>query len=409
MRPAQYVDAVTGWMAALRDGDTRTWDEWLGDRLGDRTGSEGDLAPRGAVLPGAGQLELLRRLALTAPPDLAGLADLVCSTSPVGRGAVDIPLPWPGERRSLGTPAVAPESLPAPELLRVALGVLARLLDGAGGRASDAPSPAGRSDRRPGWHRRRFRVHGAPASADAVRRALTAAGLVEGDFRAVHLVLTGPVEQVVQQHWTARSRRGGTRPWRRTWRAMAARDRLPQRLQPVPLADRIAVAAGADRVHLLAAADPADAARLAATLLGTALPRTTEPLDPPALVDLRRRINPVLGQQFAPADLPGLHRLLESWTPGRDVAGSGTGLAVPPGLRSWAAAAAERTAEQVRVAGYPVHGDVAALTSLLPSGTSHGVPPADTLAVALAAIASGWAAVAAGGIGTGSTGRAKGV
>lgn len=390
-----YADAVTGWMHALRDGDTRTWTQWL-DGASTRSAAQ---RSDGGPLPGAGQLELVRRIAVADPqlPDFASLAGIVLGTSPVGRGPVDIPLPW--EDRSgaaYGSPPTDPETLPPQELLRVALGTLVRLLREAPVAASvrTAATPPRRS--RSLWRRARFRVYGAPGSADAARRALLEGGLVRGDFRAVHLVVVGPLEQVVQQHWTARSHAGGSRPWRRTWRSMAARDRLPPRLDPVALANRIAATTRSDRVHLLIAATPDDAVRLTAELCGIESPRPTSPAEPPALVDLRRRINPMLDQQLPTADVVAVRDRLDRWLDdppaeaGHLGRGSVRALAVPPGLRAWAATAAERVAELVGSAGYPVHGDLAELARLLPPGTPSEVSEDDTLAVAVAAIRAGW-------------------
>lgn len=392
-----YADAVTGWMHALRDGDTRTWAQWLD---GAATRSAAHRTDRGS-LPGAGQLELVRLIAVADPqlPDFATLAGIVLGTSPAGRGPVDIPLPWGDRDRSgagYGSPPTDPEALPPHELLRVALGTLVRLLREAPAVEAVRVTGAPLRRRRSPWRRARFRVYGAPGSADAARRALLQGGLTPGGFRAVHLVVAGPLEQVVQQHWTARSHAGSSRPWRRTWRSMAARDRLPPRLDPVALADRIAATTGSERVHLLIAATPDDAARLAAELCGIEPPREASAVEPPALVDLRRRINPMLGQQLRPAEVAAVRGRLDRWLadPPVEVGSPGSGtplaLAVPPRLRGWAATAAARVTEPVSAAGYPVHGDLAELAGLLPSGTPCEVPDADTLAVAVAAICAGW-------------------
>ena len=123
-------------------------------------------------LPDAVHLELVRRINLRG---LTGsgtprLADLVLSTSAPGRGLVDVPLPWSTPPR-FGSPPIAPEQVPDEELIRLAVGVLARLLPGV-----PPPSAAPDLARWPMPWRRRFRLYGSPVTVEAVRRQLLRPG-----------------------------------------------------------------------------------------------------------------------------------------------------------------------------------------------------------------------------------------
>ena len=190
----------------LRAGSTATWAEFLADGVrAPRPSSPGRTAPLGAHSWYGG----LAASPEPGLPDFAGLADLVLSTPPPGRGLVDTPLPWPEREEQFGTPAVAPEELPAEELLRVA----SRGAGPAAHRAprgdldEAAPRPAARGRWRP-W-RRRFTLMGAPLTAELVRAALRARGLREGGTRRTYLVLAAPLEQLMFERWSARVRAGG--------------------------------------------------------------------------------------------------------------------------------------------------------------------------------------------------------
>jgi hypothetical protein len=102
-----------GWVAHLLDGGTTPWRDWTGEGR-----------PGGRVLPGAQQLELLRRLNETDPPTPA-LAARVLEASAPGRGRPDLELEGAVDRLAFGPPPVDPGDLPADELLRVAASLLA--------------------------------------------------------------------------------------------------------------------------------------------------------------------------------------------------------------------------------------------------------------------------------------------
>ncbi|MGB0100866.1 MAG: hypothetical protein WBP61_11365, partial [Nocardioides sp.] len=102
-----------GWVAHLRAGGTTPWRDWS---------EPGE--PRGRVLPGAQQLELLRRLNEAGSPGVE-LATRVLDASAPGRGRPDLELDGAVRRLDFGPPPVDPADLPDDELLRVAASVLA--------------------------------------------------------------------------------------------------------------------------------------------------------------------------------------------------------------------------------------------------------------------------------------------
>ena len=81
------------------------------------------------TVPTAAHLELVRRINEQAGEPVPGLADLVLATPAPGRGRVDVPLPWPAAPGpAFGIPPIDPAQLPEEELVRLAVGVLARFL-----------------------------------------------------------------------------------------------------------------------------------------------------------------------------------------------------------------------------------------------------------------------------------------
>ena len=71
-----------GWVAHLRAGGTTPWRTWTGTA-----------EPSGRALPGAQQLELLRRINSASDAAVpATLVDRVLTASAAGRGKADLPL-----------------------------------------------------------------------------------------------------------------------------------------------------------------------------------------------------------------------------------------------------------------------------------------------------------------------------
>lgn len=379
------------WAVALRSGATATWAEFRADT----TAAPG---PAEGPVPGSAQLELVRRLGLHAAglSDFAALAELVLSTASPGRGLVDTPLPWPGEERAFGTPAIEPELLPADELVRAATAVLIRLLV----EQPSTPVPRPRGQR---WWRRGFVVLGAPGTAEVVRDALLEAGWREGGRRARYLVLGGPLVDMMAERWVDRLQAGGEIRWARAWRVAASRDRIPARLHLPEVAARLAAEHGPDRVHVILGDDPQTVlAAVSAALRVELAVDATSPTDVVG-ADLLRRLNPLLALAVGPEARTQV--VAGPWTSARaavrPVGCTQHGLAVPEAARRWAAATADRIAAELRAAGaagdYAVHGDPALVAEGLHLGTEPtdpdrptSVDPADVLELALAMIAELW-------------------
>lgn len=362
-----YEQAVSAWAAHLRSGGTSTWSTWRRDHGTDRLD-----APLLHPLPFAHQLELLRRLNLTAArgigeagerlpgPVLEDLADRVLAASTPGRGLIDVPLPWEA-RPPWGTPAQEPDLLPAEELVRLAAGVLAHRL-----RALPPPQEPDTAQRWPLPWRRRFRLHGSPGTVSVVRSALLEQGLVETGLGATHIVVARPVEVMMAEHWAAAVRRGQVLQWGRLWRRARAVDALPPSIAVASIADRLQARLHRRRgepLHVVVATDAAEVVHHVTRVLGARafdLPPSTDV----ALPDLLRQVNRLTGLLGGPArvrpvsrtllgalDAPALHQV----DPHTD------GFLTPRVMLPWAREVAATTADRLRAAGYPVHGDPGAL------------------------------------------------
>ena len=378
----RYDAEVRAWARELARGSTRTWADHLAAPAGAPAGGP---APSGPV-PGAAQLELARRLAgrpdVASDPDFAGLVDLVLDTTGPGRGLLDVPLPWPGGTPGLGTPPVAPEDLPAEELLRVCTGVLARLL------AAEPPAP--RQDRSSPWRpwRRGVTLLGAPGTVQLVRSALLANGLREGGSRTTYLVLGGPVEDLMAQRWSARVRAGAGIRWQRMWRVAAAHDRLPPGIDMPSLAGQLADQVGPSRVHVVLGPDASTILRLAGEVLGVTVPPTALTDRHDALAtDVLRRLNPVL--TLAIGEAARAEVVATAWP---EVAGDEDDgpLAAPAGQLAWAITAGERMAADLSRGRYPVHGDPALVVPTRRPGVRRAPAPDDVLVRALPMVGRAW-------------------
>lgn len=334
-----------GWVAHLRDGGTTPWLAW-----------SGDAEATGRVLPGAQQLELLRRLNLAgsgAQPHRGSngpstrLADRVLTAAAPGRGKPDLALVGVGTS-PYGPRPVDPATLPADELIRVATSVLAEDVVALG-----VPTPA-RQLRRI-WHRG-HRLAGNPLEAATVRDHLARHGRPPGRSAAETLILGGPLDQMLADVWTRRCFErgsGGWLPWLRFWQQ---RDDLPPRI------DLPAVAARHPHPRIVL-----DPSRLPQLLRVRRLP---PPARPGAdATELARRIATVVGLLVPPDERAELMtRTVLPRMPRTDCAPIG----VPDEHREWVHAAAERMARRLSRAGYPVVGDPAVLipTDASPAGPS---------------------------------------
>lgn len=378
---AEYAERVRAWAGQLRVGSTQTWADFLAAPAIAALPWDPE-----APLPGAGQLELVRRLAVERPPQHARLAALVLGTAGGGRGLVDVPLPWPpdeavrGDRPVIGTPPVAPEELSADEVLRVAAAVLVRLL------AAERPEPLTAPGRvwRP-W-RRGFTLLGAPATVSLLRGALLERGLREGGARTTYLVVGGPLDELMAQRWSARVRAGAGMRWQRMWRTAEIHDRVPPGIALPALAARLAEQAGPERVHVVLGADPDATARLVGEVLGVEVGPLEVPHDPLA-TDLLRRVNPLL--TLAVGEDRRREIVAGAWP--EVAAGEESGpLGVPAGHRDWAVRTGERMAVALTSGRYAVHGDPALVVPARRPGARRAPDPEDVLRHALKVIGRAW-------------------
>lgn len=345
-----------GWVAHLRDGGTTPWHEWTG------AGSR-----EGAYLPGAQQLELLRRLHLAGRPT-AELVERVLGASAPGRGTADLELVGAADESRFGPRPVDPAHLPEDELTRVATSLIAEDLVAAG-----TPEPAPARFVRP-W-RTRYRLVGDPWLADPVREALVARGRPPGGRGSVVLVLGTDLPTMLTHAWTSRAFDDGCPPWREWLDPFTAGSRVPPRVDLERAAATWAHRVGPGQVRVVL--DPTALPRL----VGVRRSLPAAPRLAADAVDLARRVAGVLGLLVLPdrraALLRGtlLPRLLDA---------PGAPLTVPAEHDDWVAARAARLRDRLLRAGYPVHGDPDALLPRPDARAAASTGPSDAGVLALA-------------------------
>lgn len=396
---AAFTGTVAAWVDHLRAGGTTPWLTWV-DHAG-RVDHRAPL-PDPADLPGAGQLELLRRLNLEDPTHADALADRILTRAGPGRGPTELPLRWPAApgltaAGRVGTP-VDPAALPAGELLRVGAGLLADLVRELplpetgvveGGRSPRAPWESGTSHEtspvgsgrtsashgtptRSLWRGRRpsFVLDGPPRTVAALRTALADLGLHEHRPRLdwlggrrpptrpdVVVVPLLPFDDLLGEVWEERARRGSPRGWRRFVQGLTGRDALPPGADPASTAARWARRVGPGRVHLLTPDRLDDALR---DLLGVRVPVRADRLAP-VLVDVLRRHHAVQSLHLPETDRQPRTDLLVGVL--EEMAATGPGaLAVPAGCRPWALDTGARLA--AACGGYAGAGDPAVLAQV---------------------------------------------
>jgi hypothetical protein len=319
-----------GWVAHLRDGGTTPWSAW-----GSLAGAD---EQSGRYLPGAQQLELLRRLNLRRLPS-PELAERVLGASAPGRGRPDLGLLGVLAESGFGPPPVDPGELPADELVRVATALIAEDVVAAG----DPLEP-----RAPRLLRRRYRVVGDPEVADGLRDALVADGRPPGGRRSTVVVTGTDLPSMLVHVWTARSLGAGVRPWQEWVAAELRRGRLPGRIDLAALAEKWTPLVGASRVHVVLD-DPRHALRLIGRRRRVAPAR---PLSADA-IELARRTAPVVGSLVTPERRSALmrHRL-------RPVLAAypGPQLRIPPRAHAWLADQTTDLRRRLATGDYAVHG-----------------------------------------------------
>ena len=343
--------AARTWAAHLREGGTTEWSRWI------PTPGSPALPAGGGRLPGAAQLELLRRINLEGP--LPHRVDHVLWRPAPGRGA---------PQRVLPSPACA-VAAPCREVLRVATGVLADLV---------VALPAGRSPETPPPRTKRrvpsFALDGLPVTVAGLRADLAAAGLLEhrprkpwfGRARAddpdVVILVVGPVAEAFREVWSRRVQEGSGRRWRRFLGSCAKRDELPGKADQLHTVEQWTSRVGPGNVHVVTTDGLHDQV---AGILGRRPGsdphrRPGDPLDlPPTQLDVVRRINGVLPFLLpAPEQAARRARLVALL----DRSEHPVRLEVPSRDRAWVAACGERLEQGIRLSGCPVHGEPAAVT-----------------------------------------------
>jgi hypothetical protein len=351
-----YEQAAWSWTQHLRRGGSTPWRDWQRGWQPDPDVS----VPSDWTVPGAAQLELVRRLADRggALRGFTALADLVLSRSGPGRGLAQQPLSWSdGGAPTFGPPPVDPVDVPVDELLRLGVGVLVEQL-------LHAPTP--KSDRSivrrwPLTRSPSFALGGAPVTTAAVRRELNAAGHAEGGRSPQVLLFAEPFDRALAQAWSVRVQQGSSARWRGFVDRWAARGELPPSTDIPRLAGQWVDRVGRDAVHVVAApSSMAAAASTATDLLGLGR-RSGQRLHPkwsdlePGAVDLLRRLNGVLGVRADRDERAAAVRTFVRFFDDTEPAGHAR-LGVPARHLAWARATAERMADDLAAGGYPVHG-----------------------------------------------------
>ncbi len=374
-----------GWVAALRAGSTTPWAQWA-------ESSGGTAPPAGRDLPGAHQLELVRRVNLAGGSSRPGGRDLVeriLAASPTGRGLPDRDLVGAVPERSWGLPPVDPGALGDDDLLPVAARLVAEDLL-AGGPTTHAPTPAARLAALPRrvvrrlGRRRGHQVVGAPWLAWTARNELMRRGRPLGGPAHPHhtVVVVGrdPATMLVDAY-TARAFDTGGPAWER-WLRSGPGGSLPRRADLAAVAESWSRTTPRDRFVVVV--DPA-ALPHALDLPDRARARLTPARPTAAAVDLARRVAPPLGLWVDHAERRRLlrRRLLPLLLADAEVH-PGPPLGLPAALEPRVRRRAERVRERVRAAGYPVAGDLERLAPD-PGGTaSTGTCPDDAEVLALA-------------------------
>lgn len=354
-----------GWVASLRDGGTTPWAAWTAEA--DRTGR---------LLPGAQQLEVLRRVNLAAAaaggrPDPV-LVERVLTASAPGRGRPDLELVGAVEELAYGPRPVDPADLPADELLRVATNLLAEDLAATGVPALPRPRW-----RRPGTP---YRIAGAPWTAEAVREEMLRRGRPPGGRGAVVHVLGHDLATMTELAFVARSFADGGPAWH-DWVTHAAAG-----ARPAPRADLAEMArsqverVGRRRVTLVL--DHAGLGRQ----LGTRRPLPDVVVPSADATDLVRRTSEPLGLLVLPAEQSALlrHTLLPRLRdhPGPQLRLDETGLA-------WAREAGDRVRREVDAADYAVAGSTDQLVPRREPGPGVGPDDDRVLDLAVALLVEG--------------------
>lgn len=348
-----------GWVAHLRGGGTTPWGDW-----------SGAAEPGASLLPGAQQLELLRRLNAAGPVP-AALAERTLAADPPRRSRPALPLVGGPPAPDHGPRPVAPTELRDEELVELAAVLLAQDL------STRSLAEQRRSRPRP-W-RIRYRLLGDPEQVAALRRHLRDRGRPEGGVGQV-LVLGTDLGRMLTDVWTAQSFALTPVAWPDWIARRAGRGELPRSIRLDRLARAEARLPTTRAVRVVT--DPA----LASRLLGVRRrPWVPQPQMAAAAVDLGRRVSAAL----RPLAVPGRRSRLVNEILKPPLAGvTGPPLIPPASHRAWVRAEAERLHHELGRARYPVHGDPALVLPVDRAGVEQP-DAADALAVAVRMLQSG--------------------
>jgi hypothetical protein len=361
------------WIAHLRSGGTTPWLSW----------SSSDAADQGWFLPGAQQLELLRRLNLAGRPS-PRLVERVLTASAPGRGRPDLELVGVDEARRFGPPAVDPADLPDEELLRVAIGLLAEDLVAASAAAVPGISAQSRrtaraaapkigttaQSRRTRTFRTRYELAGDPWLASSYTAQLVADGRPPGGSgRAVH-VLGADVPTMLAHTWATGAFGEGVPSWSEFLAKVRARRRLPRRVDLPEVVERFRARPHTGRVGVVL-----DVSELPG-LVGVR--RLSQVADVPAhATELARQVGVALSLLVLPDQQAAL---LGTVLRPRLERVDGALPQVPPEHRDWVEDAAFGIRQRLLRARYPVVGDP---DRLLPGATESPAGSVLDLAIEL--------------------------
>jgi hypothetical protein len=339
------------WVAHLRAGGTTPWLSW----------TSADSTDLGRFLPGAQQLELVRRLNLAGRPS-AALVDRVLGASAPGRGRPDLELVGVDEERRFGPPAVDPAGLSDDELLRVATGLLAldlAVISAQSRRNDDFPGPKVVTTARLRRNRRfrvRYQLAGDPWLAAAYTAQLVAGGRPPGGGgRSVH-VLGADVATMLAHTWATGAFGEGAPGWPDYLARVRARRRLPRRVALDEVVARFRARPHTGRVGVVL--DPSALPRL------VGVRRLDAVADVPAhATELARQVGAALSLHVLPAQQAQLLDVVLRPRLATAVGGLPT---VPPEHRDWVEDAGFALRQRLLHARYPVTGDPDVLLSTPP-------------------------------------------
>lgn len=358
------MSTAAAWVAHLRAGGVTPWAAFAGTAGGASPSSTSEPAsePTSEGVPGAQQLEALRRLNLTGLPS-AALVERVLRADLVGRGRGDLGLVGEPHGR-FGTPPVDPAELSAAELLRVLAGLLAEDVVSAG----VPPRPA---DHRPRFRRVRYLLAGDPWLAVPMRAELTRRGYPPGGGRAITYLVGRDLGSMLVDAWTRRALVDGAATWEQWLRKLRRADRLPPRADLTRQARWWATRVGPENVRIVT--DPA----LMPEILHLDRPLPQPPVLAADALDLARRVSPLVGLFAGPGRREEL--MLQGLLPRlADVPGAPVG--VPERFRRWVGRRARLVHAELTSGDYAVIGDPDRVLGTPPAGAS----PSEEAVLALA-------------------------